>query len=169
MGSKIKRFGLEFAEKSKFEIEIEFDRENDWKTEIKTKLNLIYDSKYKSNAKWWKIRMKIHNLTQSRTQNDPINPRIHGFAFHDSKSENWHWRCDFSRFIRWNSDFLYSSDAEMSQKALKIKRFSDCGVYTIQFARKPKNSFPSRRTFLFIREIGRNCRMRQFDAISSWD
>ena len=51
MESKITEFGLEFAEKSRFEIEIEFDRENDWKTKIKTKLNLIYDSKCKSNAK----------------------------------------------------------------------------------------------------------------------
>ena len=24
----------------------------------------MYDSKLKSNAKWWKIKMKTHNLTQ---------------------------------------------------------------------------------------------------------
>ena len=86
--SKINRFGLEFAEKSKFESERKFDRQIWLKTKIKLKLNLIYDSKNKSNAKWWKIKMKTGNLTQSHAQNDPINRRIHGFSFRDFKNED---------------------------------------------------------------------------------
>ena len=50
MKSKITDFGLEFAEKSRFEIEIE-NHNKKMKTEIKTKLNLIYDLKCKSNTK----------------------------------------------------------------------------------------------------------------------
>ena len=52
------------------------------------KLNLIYDSKLKSNAKWRKIKMKTRNLTQSRTRNDPINHRIHGFWFRNFEDNN---------------------------------------------------------------------------------
>ena len=39
VSTKITEFGLEFTEKSRFEIEIEFDCENKRKIEIKTKLN----------------------------------------------------------------------------------------------------------------------------------
>ena len=49
------------------------------------KLNLIYDSKCKINTKWWKIKMKTHNLTQISLWNDPINRRMHGFSFRVSK------------------------------------------------------------------------------------
>ena len=57
------------------------------KTEIKLKLNLIYDSKCKINTKWWKIKMKTRNLTQNSLQNDPINRRMHGFSFRVFKNE----------------------------------------------------------------------------------
>ena len=77
-------------------------RENDLKTEIKTKLNLIYYSKYKINTKWWNIKMKTRNLTQSSLGNDPINRRMHGFSFRV-----------FSFLSRSKSDFKYSLDAEM--------------------------------------------------------
>ena len=49
--SKITEFGLEFTEKSRFEIEVEIRSQNLIKTKIKTTLNLIYDSKCKFNAK----------------------------------------------------------------------------------------------------------------------
>ena len=88
MESKIKRFGLEFMEKSNFEIEIQIWSRNWLKTKIKLKLNLIYDSKYKSNTKWWKIKMKTCTLTQSHARNDPINHRIHGFSFYDFEDED---------------------------------------------------------------------------------
>ena len=51
------------------------------KTEIKLKVNLIYDSKCKINTKWWNIKMKTRNLTQSSFRNDPIYCRMHGFLF----------------------------------------------------------------------------------------
>ena len=125
---KITEFGLEFAEKSRFEIEVEFDRKNNWKTKIKMKLNLIYYSKCKSNAKSWKIRMKTRNPTQSRARNDPINRRIQRFSFRDFENKVWHSRCDFFWFPRSISEFKHSSDMETSQEDLEIKRFSDCGV-----------------------------------------
>ena len=50
-GKKITEFGLEFAENLRFEIEIEIRLRNLIKTEIKKKLNLMFDAKYKSNAK----------------------------------------------------------------------------------------------------------------------
>ena len=85
---KIKWFGLEFAKKSKFKNERKFYHEIWLKTEIKLKLNLIYNSKCKSNAKWQKIKMKTRNLTQSRARNDPINRRIHGYSFRNFKDED---------------------------------------------------------------------------------
>ena len=74
-------------EKSKFEIEIEIRSRNWLKTKIKLKLNLIYDSKYKYNAKWWNIKMKTRNLTQSHARNDLINWWIHGYSFRDFEDE----------------------------------------------------------------------------------
>ena len=61
-----------------------FDREND----LKLKLNLIYYSKCKSNAKWQKIKMKTRNLTQSSLKNDPINRRMLGYSFRDFEDED---------------------------------------------------------------------------------
>ena len=73
--------------KSKFEIEIEIRSQKLIKTEIKIKLNLIYDSKYKSNTRWWKIRIKTRNLTRSHARNDPINHWIQGFSLRDFRNE----------------------------------------------------------------------------------
>ena len=50
-------------------------------TKLKLNLNLIYDSKCKINTKWWNIKMKTSNPTQSSLQNDPINRRTHGLSF----------------------------------------------------------------------------------------
>ena len=44
-------------------------------------LNLIYDSKCKINTKWWKIKMKTRNLTQTGFWNHLINRQMHGFSF----------------------------------------------------------------------------------------
>ena len=81
-----------------------------------------------SNAKWWKIKMKTHNLTQSRARNDPINCQIQGFSFRDFEDKNWRSRCDFSLFLRSKSDFKHSLDTETCQEAKEIKRLSYCGV-----------------------------------------
>ena len=66
------------------------------KTEIKLKLNLIYDSKCKIITKWWKIKMNTRNITQINLRNDPINRRMHGFSFRGSEDEVWSSRCEFS-------------------------------------------------------------------------
>ena len=58
MESKFTEFGLEFAEKSRFKIEKEIRSRKVIKTEIKSKINLIYASKLKYNAKGQKIRIK---------------------------------------------------------------------------------------------------------------
>ena len=58
MKSKIIEFVLEFAEKSRFEIEIEIRSWKVIKTKIKTKINLIYASKHKSNVKEDELRWK---------------------------------------------------------------------------------------------------------------
>ena len=52
------------------------------------KLNLIYNAKSKINTKWWKIKMKAHNLTQIILQNDPINRRMQGFSFRIFEDES---------------------------------------------------------------------------------
>ena len=52
------------------------------------KLNLIYDSKCKINTKWWKIKIKTHNLTQISLRNDPINRRMQGFSFRIFEDES---------------------------------------------------------------------------------
>ena len=137
-------------EKSRFEIEVEFHHENKRKTEIKTKLNLIYDLKCKSNAR-----------------NDPIDCRIQGFSLRDFENKVWCSRCDFPKFSRSISDFKNSLDAEMSLEDAEIKRFPDCGVYAIRFGQKSKNGFSSQTTFQSIGEIGRNRRMRRF-ILNQW-
>ena len=43
------------------------------KLKLKYKINVIYDLKLIDNDTGGKIRMKMHNLTQSRTQIDPID------------------------------------------------------------------------------------------------
>ena len=80
------------------------------------KLNLIYDSKCKINTKWWKIKMKTHNLTQISLWNDPINRRMHGFSFQISEYEVWSSRWQFSFLFVLNDDFIHSIGAEMSQE-----------------------------------------------------
>ena len=56
--------------------------------DLKLKLNFIYASKLKSNAKYRNIKMKTRNLTQSSPQNDPINHQMHGFSFHDFEDKD---------------------------------------------------------------------------------
>ena len=49
------------------------------KFEIKSKINIIYDSKLQSNDARQKIKRKTHNLTRDSDRNDPIERRIKGF------------------------------------------------------------------------------------------
>ena len=56
------------------------------KSKIKSKINLIYNSKLKLNDTWQKIRRKTHNLTHDSTWNDPIDRRIKAFYSAISKT-----------------------------------------------------------------------------------
>ena len=70
------------------------------KTEITSKINLIYDLKLKDNDTRQKIRMKTHNVTQSRAQIDPIDRQIKGFFFRNFEDEIRHSIGNFSLFFR---------------------------------------------------------------------
>ena len=98
-----------------------FNREID----LKPKLNLIYYSKCKSNVKWWKIKMKIHNLTQSCARNDPINRRIHGFSFCDFEDED-----DIQDVISPYSlnQILISSTHRTQKRVNKLKNSKDSQI-----------------------------------------
>ena len=98
------------------------------KIEIKTKIKLMYDLKCKYYAKRRWIRMKTHNLTQSRTHNDPINRRIQGFSFRDFENEVRRSRYDFFWLFQPILYFKHSSDAKMSLEEVEIKWFSNCDV-----------------------------------------
>ena len=98
------------------------------KTEIKIKIDWIYDSKIKSNDIGRKIVMKTQCLTQDSAQIDPIARRIRGFSFHKFEDDRWCSRIDSSLFYQQNLTFQHSSDAEMSLEAKGSKRFKDCGV-----------------------------------------
>ena len=84
------------------------------KTEIITKIKVIYDSICKANAKGRQIKMKTHNLTRSRARNDPINCQIQGFSFCDFENEVRRSSCNFFLFFQPILDFKHSLDAEMS-------------------------------------------------------
>ena len=112
-------------EKSRSENHEEFLNLKREKSEIKSKINLIYDSKMKYNVIGRKIRMKTRILTWDSARNDPIDRQIKGFSFFDFKDKIWHSRGTFFLFFRWNLDFKNSLDAEMSIEEKVIKRFKD--------------------------------------------
>ena len=58
---------------------VEFPNTKRDKTKIKSKINLIYDSKMKFDVIGREIRRKIQILTQDSAQNDPIDCQIRGF------------------------------------------------------------------------------------------
>ena len=95
------------------------------KTEIKSKINLIYDSKLKDNDTRQNIRMKKIILTQISAPIDLIDCRIRGFSFRNFKDKILQSRGDFSLFFQLNLDLKHSLDAEMSLKEEEINRFKD--------------------------------------------
>ena len=114
---------------------------NWFKTEIKLKLNLIYDSKCKSNAKWRKIKIKTHNLTQSRARNDPINRRIHGFLFRDFEDKD-----GIQDVISPNSldQFLISNTPWTRKRVKKLKKSKDSQIVVsrqFDFLENPRVDF----------------------------
>ena len=98
------------------------------KSEIKSKINLIYESKLQSNDTGWKIRRKTHNLTQDSTWNDPIDREIKTFSFCDFEDDSWHSWGKFSLIFWRNLTFNYFLNAEMSLQVKGRKRFKDSHV-----------------------------------------
>ena len=142
-----------------------FDREID----LKPKLNLIYDSKLKSNAKWQKIKIKTHNLTQSRAQNDPINCRMHGYSFRDFEDKD-----DIQDVISPYSldQFSISSTPRTGKRVKKAKKSIDSWIAVTRqfdFTQKSKGVFSVAKNIEFIEEKRHNHRMRRFIVINGQD
>ena len=98
--------------------------------------------------------MKIHNLTQSRARNDPINRRIHGFSFHDFEDED-----GIQDVISPYSldQFLISNTPRTQKQVKKVKKSKDSQIVVsrqFDFTRKFKGGSPSQRIVLFIRILG---------------
>ena len=114
----------EIKEQSERKKIIGEEREND---KI-IKINLIKASKWKFDAKWQNIRRKTQNLTQNHARNDLIDSQIKVFI-----QRLWKWKFGiqeviFFSFSRWNLDFKYSSEAEISLEHDYSKRFEDWDV-----------------------------------------
>ena len=123
---------------------------NWFKTKIKTKLNLIYDWKCKIYTKWWKIKMKTHNLTQISLQNDPINRRMHGFSFciFVDKIEVQ----DMISPLSLSLDQIPISSAPRMRKSIKNAMKSNgtrIGVWIIRISRRFKGAFFRREEHVF--------------------
>ena len=73
-------------EKSRSENQIEFLNVKREKSKIKSKINLIYNWKMKSDVIERNIGKKTRILTRDSAQNDPIDCRIKGFHFAISKT-----------------------------------------------------------------------------------
>ena len=65
------------------------------KTEIISKIRLIYNLKLKYDVIRRKIKRKTRFLTQDSARNDPIDFRIKGFSFHDFEDSRRHSITDF--------------------------------------------------------------------------
>ena len=98
MESKITRFGSRFAKKLKSKNYVEFPNAKREKTEIKSTINLFYDSKLKSDVIRRDIRRKTLILTQDSARNDPIDHRIKSFSFHNFEDDRRYSRRYFSIF-----------------------------------------------------------------------
>ena len=87
--------------------------------------------------------MKTCNLTQSCTQNDPINRRIHGFSFRDFEYED-----GIQDVISPYSldQFLISNTPRTQKHVKKVKKSKDSQILVsrqFDFSRKSKAGFPS--------------------------
>ena len=69
------------------EIKIEKLIANREKIQKLFKIQLIHDSKWKSNDTRQKIKRKTHNLTRNHARNNPIDHRIKSFSFCISKNK----------------------------------------------------------------------------------
>ena len=98
--------------------------------------------------------MITRNLTQSRTRNDVINRRIHGFSFRDFEGKD-----GIQDVISPYSldQFLISNTPRMRKCVKKAKKSKDSHIVVsrqFDFTQKSKGEFLSQRTFEFIEELG---------------
>ena len=135
-------------------------RSRNWfKTEIKLKLNLIYNWELKSNAKWWKIQMKTRNLTQSRARNDPINRRMHGYSFRNFEDED-------------GIQDVISNTPRRRKRVKKVKKSKEYKIVVsrqFDFTRKSKGSISVAKNSWIYRGIGRKRQIQWLIAINGWD
>ena len=114
------------------------------KTEIKSKIKLIYDLELKFNT--------TCNLARNCAQNDLINHQIQVFSFRDFENKIWRSIDDFFQFTPPNLDFKHSS--EMTLEEEEIKRFKDWVVKKIKFSQNIQEwVFLSKNTLIY-RELG---------------
>ena len=93
--------------------------------EQKIEINLIYDSKLKSNVIGRQIMRKTQTLTQDSARIDPIAHRIKGFSFRKFEDDRQHSRSDFPLFSQRNLTFKHSLDMEEYLEDEEGKRFKD--------------------------------------------
>ena len=103
--------------------------------------------------------MKTRNLTQSRTWNDPINRRMHGYSFFDFEDED-----GVQDVISPSSldQFLISNTLWTWKGVKNVKKSNDTWIVVsrqFDLSRKSKSVLPLRRTVLFIEEKRRNRRI----------
>ena len=126
------------------------------KSKIKYKINIIYDSKMKSDIIGRKIRRKTWILTRDRAWNDPIDHQIKGFSFRNFKDNRRNSRSNFSLFSPQNITFKHFLNMESDLEKEEIKRFKDWDVLTIRLLKTPLNGLHSQRTCIFISRFGRD-------------
>ena len=124
------------------------------KSELKSKINLIYNSKLQSNDTEQKIRRKTHNLTHDSDRNDPIDLCIKGFSLRDFKYDRRHSRGKFSLFYRQNFIFNHSVDAEMSLEVIGTRDSRMLASRQFDYSKTSKNDLHRRRTSQFITNLG---------------
>ena len=129
------------------------------KTEIKTKIKLFYDSKYKSNGKVRQIRMKTRNLTQSHTRNDPINYRFK--AFYSTILKMKFGIQDVIPFDSFNQ-FLISNTCGRRNESRRVKNQMILRLWCLNSSvcSKWKNSLSVEEHFNFIGKFGLDHWMR---------
>ena len=72
-----------------------------------------------------KIKMKTRNLTQSRTRNDPINHRIHGFSFRNVEDKDGIQDVISPYSL---NEFLISNSSQTQKYAKKLNKPKDSQI-----------------------------------------
>ena len=112
-------------EKSKSEVERNFQKSEERKTKIKDEIKLNYVPKSQIDDTWREIREKTRSLTRDSDRNDPINYRMQGFSFHDFENDHPCSRDEFSLIDRRNLTYNHFVDAKASLEESRSERLKD--------------------------------------------